>query len=227
MANSFDEVAGAYADEVSRANRLSGRKHDFFVEEKARILRSVARSSPSGEMRFLDVGCGTGTLHPHMRRDGWVATGVDPSAASLEAARLLNPESTYVESSATNLPVPSVSFDLVAAICVLHHVALNDRAKVVAEMARAARSGGVVAVIEHHPGNPYTRYSVAHCPFDGDAILLRRREVEALLRSAGLVSVQSRYVSWTPISHGVNGAIERAFGRLPLGTQYVTYGRAA
>lgn len=220
----FDAVAESYDDAVSHANRISGRSHSFFVAEKARILSSVAARMRGPQSSFADIGCGTGSLHPLMAERGWTVTGVDPSPASIEVARRDNPEGEYFCAGAEHVPLSDATYDLTAAICVFHHVVPLSRSLVAAEMVRVTRPGGVVAVIEHHPGHPYTRHSVAHCPFDDDALLLRRSDSEGLLHNAGAHNVSSRFVSWTPIAHGFNAAIERVAGWLPFGTQYVTFG---
>jgi len=50
-----------------------------------------------------------------------------------------NPCSTIVQSDASELPVQTASFDVVFEANLLHHV--NDRAKVVEEMARVSVAG--------------------------------------------------------------------------------------
>ena len=61
------------------------------------------------------------------------------------------------------LPFPDETFDVVLAICVLHHVPVSQRYTFVSEMVRVARSGGVVAIFEHNPFNPLTRHAVNSC----------------------------------------------------------------
>ena len=58
------------------------------------------------------------------------------------------------------------------AICVLHHVPMSNRFKLVNEMVRVARPQGIVAIFEHNPLNPLTRHAVNSCELDKDAILL-------------------------------------------------------
>lgn len=224
MDNPFDSAAKDYQTAISRANRLSGRGYEFFVAEKARILRSLVPRQGGGPVRILDVGCGVGALHAHLVGMGAEVIGVDVSRESIAIAERANPGVAYIQAPATSIPLRGASVDMTCVICVLHHIVPGERDAAVAEMARLTRPGGVVAIIEHHPGNPYTRYSVAQCPLDDDATLLRRRESEDLLQGAGIAQITTRYVSWTPFAHRVNESIERLFGRLPFGAQYVTYG---
>ena len=224
ISEQFDGVASEYRDLVTKANRLSGRSHSFFVAEKARILDALSSEVVGARRSLLDVGCGTGTVHSRMMAAGWSVTGVDPSSESIERAEHENPGASYLSARATEIPLPGDAFDMASAVCVFHHVPPPDRPRVASEMARLVRPGGVVAIIEHAPHHPYTRHSVAHCPFDDDAILLRRAETEQLLRDAGLGAVRTRYISWTPLGHGLNAIVERLAGALPFGTQYVTFG---
>ena len=224
ISEQFDGVAAEYRDLVTKANRLSGRSHSFFVAEKARVLDGLSSEVVGVRRSLLDVGCGTGTVHSRMMAAGWSVTGVDPSSESIECAEHENPGASYLCARATEIPLPGDAFDMASAVCVFHHVPPPDRPQVVSEMARLVRPGGIVAIVEHAPHHPYTRHSVAHCPFDDDAILLRRAETEWLLRDVGLGAVRTRYISWTPLGHGLNAIIERLAGALPFGTQYVTFG---
>ena len=97
---------------------------------------------------WLDVGCGTGALTeviletatPHAVR------GVDASAGFIEyaKARIANPLASFEVGDAQSLPVDSAIFDVAVAALVLNFVPKHSAA--VAEMTRAVRPGGVVAV---------------------------------------------------------------------------------
>ena len=76
----------------------------------------------------------------------------------------------------TALPFTKEIFDLVLAICVFHHIPPSERPYVMREIHRILRPGGIVAVFEHNPLNPLTRYVVKQCEFDIDAELLSLRE---------------------------------------------------
>ena len=122
-------------------------------------------------------------------------------------------------------PFAGGSFDLVFAVCVLHHVAPGaERDALVGEMARLARPGGMVAIWEHNPWNPLTRRVVARCPFDRDAVLLSPGEARRLLRRAGLTRVESRYGLFFPWRGLGWRRAERLLAQVPLGAQFVAMG---
>lgn len=95
---------------------------------------------------WLDVGCGTGALSQTVTERCAPAsvTGVDPSAAFIDYARahVQGPVSFQV-GDAQSLPLDTASVDVAVSGLVLNFV--PQPAVAVAEMARAARPGGVVA----------------------------------------------------------------------------------
>ncbi|HEY6322724.1 MAG TPA: class I SAM-dependent methyltransferase [Thermoanaerobaculia bacterium] len=119
-------------------------------------------------------------------------------------------------------PFAGGSFDLVFAVCVLHHVPPDGRRDaLVGEMARLARPGGLVAIWEHNPWNPLTRRAVARCRFDRDAALLSLAETRRLLRRAGLSRIESRYGLFFPWRGRGWRRAERLLAQVPLGAQFV------
>jgi 2-polyprenyl-6-hydroxyphenyl methylase/3-demethylubiquinone-9 3-methyltransferase len=98
---------------------------------------------PSG-LEVLDVGCGGGLLAEEFAALGARVTGVDPSVASLEAAREHARERgfeiDYREGVGEHLPFADGSFDAVYCCDVLEHVDAVERA--VREIARVLRAGG-------------------------------------------------------------------------------------
>jgi ubiquinone/menaquinone biosynthesis C-methylase UbiE len=97
--------------------------------------------------RWLDVGCGTGALTKAILAiaDPEEVLGVDPTPEFLTAAeaQIIDPRVRFAPGDARALPVPSEAYDAVVAGLVLNFV--PDPEASVAEMARAARSGGTVA----------------------------------------------------------------------------------
>ncbi len=93
--------------------------------------------------RVVDLGCGAGFLTNALALAGHMVTGVDLSKGSLEMARMSDAthSATYIEADATEVPLPSRSFDAVCAMDLLEHVA--DPRKVVQEAARLLKPGGL------------------------------------------------------------------------------------
>ena len=102
--------------------------------------------------RVLDVGCGGGEQLERLRRAGFDAVGVEPSAEQVDAlvARGLN----AICGVAEQLPVESQSFDGIVCKVVLPY---TDERKAIAEWARVLRPGGRVRASYHGAGY-YLRY---------------------------------------------------------------------
>ncbi|HWN42144.1 MAG TPA: class I SAM-dependent methyltransferase [Thermoanaerobaculia bacterium] len=218
----FDKYAATYTQEVERAVAFSGRGHDFFLVAKVRHILSLAqaRCGDPSTLVGLDVGCGTGSmtglLAPHCQR----LYGIDIAVAGLREARDHVPGARFLRYDGRRLPFCDGAFDFAFAVCVLHHVAVAEWPAMVSEMARVVRSGGMVALFEHNPWNPLTRWVVARCPFDRDAVLLRCATLRRLLWQAGLENVEHSYILFFPWQRPLLQKAEAALGRLPLGAQY-------
>lgn len=228
MSATFDRHAEGYEGTVEQSIDFSGLPHDFFMAAKADILAEtvVAHFGPGARPSLLDVGCGVGRLHDFVRPVFGRIAGVDVSAESVARAALDHPGNDYAAYPAGDrLPHADASFDMTLAVCVVHHVAPADWPAFVAEMARVTRPGGLVALIEHNPLNPATRLAVMRCPFDEDAVLLGAREARRLLVGAGCEAVSSRHFLLLPSARPAARRVERAFGRLPIGAQYLALGR--
>ena len=117
-------------------------------------------------------------------------------------------------------------FDLVTAICVLHHVAPAEWAHFMKEMRRVVRPGGLICVIEHNPLNPLTRLAVARCEFDRDAVLLGAGKARKLMAAGGLREIGARYFLLLPWEAKPARRVEGALSNVPLGAQYAAFGTA-
>jgi SAM-dependent methyltransferase len=103
--------------------------------------------APSSHLRWLDVGCGTGSFAALIseRCVPLEVQGVDPSEGQLAAARM-RPDarnSTFLAGDAMALPFVPHRFD--AAVMALVIFFVPDAAKGVREMARVVQPGGLVA----------------------------------------------------------------------------------
>jgi SAM-dependent methyltransferase len=225
MTQQFDAYDLSYGDVVQSSIDFSGLPHGFFMTAKAAVIHEVvAAHFGHRKPAALDVGCGVGVLHPHIRATFTRLSGTDVSAASLAQAHADNPDSDYRPSDGATLPYEDASFDFTLAVCVMHHVPPAGWPAFLGEMRRVSRPDGLVCVIEHNPFNPLTRYAVAKCEFDRDAVLLRAGQVRRLMKAAGLRDVATRQFLFLPSAAPIARRIERSLSWLPLGAQYLACG---
>ena len=227
MTELFDRYRGTYRDVVQSSIDFSGLPHNFFLRAKAALLRKlIAEKLGTDKPAMLDVGCGVGSVHPLLRGMVGRLNGIDVSAQSIAQARVDNPRNEYRVFDGKRIPYDSGNFDLVTAICVLHHVTPDEWPSFIAEMRRVARPGGLVCVIEHNPLNPLTRLAVLRCEFDRDAYLIGAGKTCKLMAAAGLRPVDTHYFLLLPWQSARARWIESAFRHLPLGAQYASFSTA-
>jgi SAM-dependent methyltransferase len=216
-----------YVAEVNRSIAFSGAEQDFFTTGKARRVLDLLRrlGETPAEMSLLDIGCGVGLIHRHLASSLRTITGVDVAGEALAAARANNPSVRYDHYDGGRLPCADHAFDVAIAICVMHHVPPDQWRNFVAEARRALRPGGVLMIFEHNPWNPLTRWAVARCAFDFDAVLLNAPKTTALLRQNGFERVEREFMFFTPFSTAPAQWVEQRLGWCPAGAQYVAYGR--
>lgn len=227
MAAEFDPYADRYEELVQDSIAFSGLDQSFFLAARARHLVDVTRRlvGDPATVRALDVGCGGGLNHPHLRKLGRLE-GIDISEPMIETARQRNPDVEYHVGDGTRLPFEDAAFDLAFTACVLHHVPFDERDTFARELGRVTRTGGLVVVFEHNPLNPLTRLAVHRCAFDEDAVLLGRREARRRLGDAGLRPEEDRYILFFPWQGRLFVRAEKALARLPAGAQYYVAARS-
>jgi len=94
----------------------------------------------------LDIGCGAGYGTAVLAEGAASAIGIDFATEAIEYARANYPRPNlrFALGSATDLPFPDASFDLITAFEVIEHLA--DGARLLAEARRVLRSGGILLV---------------------------------------------------------------------------------
>jgi 2-polyprenyl-6-hydroxyphenyl methylase / 3-demethylubiquinone-9 3-methyltransferase len=171
----------------------------------------------------LDLGCAGGFMAEALAQRGANVTGIDPAADAIAAARRHAQASglriRYDTGVGEALPYNAVSFDAVVCVDVLEHV--TDLHKVMAEVARTLRPGGLFLfdTINRNPLATLATITVAedilcllprgtHDP----AMFIKPRELRAAMQSAGLVP--GRFTGLGP--RGINRRFDLTFGPLPL-----------
>lgn len=140
----YERLGASWWDETSPLSLL----HGSFTPARARYFRRVlARRSgaAAGRLRVLDIGCGGGFLAEELTAAGCLVTGVDPSPASVRAAREHAAERGlrigYLAGTGEELPVSDASFAAACCCDVLEH--LTDVDRVIGEVARVLEPGGL------------------------------------------------------------------------------------
>ena len=133
----FDRIARVY----DRMNSVmtAGMHHRW-----RRRAADLARVGPGA--RALDVATGTGDLAIELSSRGATVVGLDFSERMLELARAKAPGLEFVQGNALELAYPDASFDAVTVGFGARNFADLDRG--LGEMARVARPGGRVVVLE-------------------------------------------------------------------------------
>jgi SAM-dependent methyltransferase len=220
----FDHLASSYdvllKDPI--CDRFAGNR-SFYHDRKLLLIRAFfkARSQPTQDLSWVDVGCGKGDLLQRGRGHFGTAMGCDVSEEMIKECKDLD---VRLQPNPGALPFAESSVDFATAVCVYHHVAPAGRAALTAEACRILKPGGVFAIIEHNPWNPATRIIVGRSPIDVDAILLPPPEATALMENAAMRVVHREFFLYLP---------EGAYYKLPwleslgknicLGGQYAVF----
>jgi SAM-dependent methyltransferase len=228
MSAEFDTYAPTYSELLRDPirDRFAG-DNRFFHERKWELINGFLRSrriEPS-TTRWLDVGCGDGSLLKLAGRHFARAAGCDPSG---EMIRSCGGMEIRHQPSSTVLPFAARSFDLVTAVCVYHHVHAAARKLLTDAINRVLTPGGVFCMIEHNPRNPITRLIVSRCPVDRDAELLTAGDAAAVFDASGLEILDTAYFLYFPgpLYAALRG-VEHRLRRIALGGQFAVFGRSS
>jgi len=226
----FDKFAEEYLATHAANIRISGEDPDYFartkIEEVGRRWAGLKSAEPAA---ILDFGAGIGNALPFLAKRFPTAaiTGLDVSEKSLAIAERRFPGvATLVRYDGGEIPLAPKSFDLIFSACVFHHIDAAEHARLFAHLKGLLKPGGLMVVFEHNPVNPVTRYIVATCPFDENAVLIPAAALKARQRQAGFDDVRVTYTGFFPGALKALRPLELLMGALPVGAQYYTLAHA-
>jgi ubiquinone/menaquinone biosynthesis C-methylase UbiE len=191
---------------VPALGRLGTRFYDPLMRVTAREQRfrtrllEIAAISPG--QRVLDLGCGSGTLAilASERQPDAAIAGIDADPGMVERARRkAEAAGAKIElqvGSATALPHPDGSFDVVLSSLLFHHLPRDAKEQAAREIARVLAPGGRVAIADWGaPSDPLMRALFLTIQlvdgFETTADSVAGR-LPGILRAAGLGEVRER-----------------------------------
>jgi len=213
----FDRYAANYKTVLDQSLALAGEGSEYFVEYKAAYIERLLGGG--GAAKILDFGCGVGTLSSALarRRPHDEIHGYDVSAESLGKVDADLRERGLFTTALDDL---HRDYTLIVLSNVMHHIPPAARATTIDDLASRLAPAGRLLVIEHNPLNPLTRWVVAHCEFDDDAVLLQPREVRKYFAQAQLSVPRRDYLLFFPKALSALRGLEKALAWCPAGAQY-------
>ena len=136
------------ADLMARALRLGAR----FTALGGGRNEYVSSAFGSPVNKVLDVGCSYGWALDSLRGKAGELWGIDTDGEALRHARARYSDIHFVHGSATSLPFPSDTFDAVVLSETIEHVADGDRSRVVDEVHRVLKNGGLLVFTAPYAG---------------------------------------------------------------------------
>jgi SAM-dependent methyltransferase len=164
-----------------------GRQGESVSPDSPRDPRDLRGFIGSKKKQILDIGCGTGATMDHLKRYGEV-NGIDLSELPLQFSRRRGHQ-RVMRASATELPFPDRSFDLITALDVVEH--LDDDAQGLSEIRRVLKPGAPAVIF-------VPAFQALWGPNDDQSGHKRRYRIDQLRRaseSAGLVVERISYAN--------------------------------
>jgi SAM-dependent methyltransferase len=218
----FDQYADSYDRALSEALAATGENGKYFAQGRVNWLGECLRRMGFRARSVIDYGCGVGSTAPILLEElgAESVVGLDVSARSIEIAQQSRGSERLRFSTIQDFR-PDGTCNLVYSHGVFHHIAPKDRRDALRIIWDSLCTGGLFALWENNPWNPGTRYVMAHCAFDEDAITLTPTAAKRLLRSAGFEILRNDFLFIFPRALKWLRPAERLVTKLPVGAQYL------
>ncbi len=197
LRDSYDRLAATYAAELG--HELEGKPLDRW------LLERVAREARGP---VLDVGCGPGHVTAFLAAHGADARGLDLSPGMIAVARARAPGREFAVGDLRALPHADGTLGAVVAMYALCHLAREQLAAAVAELARVVAPGGLLLLAVHAGDERLHPEELWGIPIDVDWIFHDPDLVFAAVAAAGLTPLE-RLVRWP--YDGAEHASRRAY----------------
>ncbi len=134
---------------------LSKTWQDYDAEEQIKQkVDKIFSLIPNDVINILDVGCGNGIITNELHKK-WDITGLDSSSEALKYV-----QGSRINASATQIPFPNCSFDMVLSSEMLEHLTDADLAQAVQELKRVSKRYVLLTV----PNSEFLPASFVKCP---------------------------------------------------------------
>ncbi len=152
MATIFRDLSYRYQwlyDSISRLAAVT-------VGGEARFRRlALENLQLEADTQILDLCCGSGHVTRFLVDFSNHVTGLDASPLSIQRSQKNVPKATYIQAFAEDMPFADNLFDVVHTSAALHEMQPEQLRKIITEVYRVLKPGGVFTLIDFHtPTNP-------------------------------------------------------------------------
>jgi SAM-dependent methyltransferase len=222
----FDQFSESYERHIDTPalRAIGGATSRSFIQLKCKELLNALRAHgfDPAHVVALDAGCGTGIaeefLSPFLNK----IIGIDASEKMIQQAqqkRIARCE--FKRANALQIPLPEAFVQVVFYMCLYHHTKPMEQIQFLEEARRVLKPGGLLAIFEHNPWNPFTVYIVRRCPVDANASLIPAGRLRTYVRRAGFQNLKTRFLVFFPRRLKRILSLERWLCWCPIGGQYL------
>jgi ubiquinone/menaquinone biosynthesis C-methylase UbiE len=186
--NDYDKYGKAYAD--------LGIEDTFWLAY--RDIPNLIRKYVKG-IEALDYGCGAGRSTRFLKSLGFETIGLDISKDMIREAEKRDSSGKYEQIKSGLIPYPSDSFDFIfSSIVFLEIPTLKEMEKILRDMRRVLRPGGVVIIIDSTPEAHSNNWASFICDLPENENLKSGDKGKAIFRGTDMVLYG---YTWTDKDH--------------------------